>query len=229
MVPIVGETGTMALNRDADASRLAAESLAEGDPTGWFERLYAEAASGDAIVPWDRDRPNQILVEWAERRESDGAGRRALVIGCGYGQDAEYIARLGFATTAFDISPTAIGEVRQRFPESPVRYVVADLLDPPAAWQGAFDLVVEAITVQSMPVSVRDTAIGNIRRTVAPGGELIVISGFRAEGAEVSGPPWPLTPSEINSFAANGLRAVDIERDVETQRWRAEFRRSAES
>ncbi|WP_433204554.1 class I SAM-dependent methyltransferase [Nocardia sp. CA-107356] len=217
----------MALNRDADASRLAADSLAEGDPTGWFERLYAEAASGDAIVPWDRDQPNPIVVEWAERREVDGAGRRALVIGCGYGQDAEYIARLGFETTAFDISPTAIGEVRQRFPETPVTYVAADLLALPAAWQGGFDLVVEAITVQSMPVSVRDTAIANIRRTVAPDGQLIVISGFRAEGEEVSGPPWPLTPSEINSFAADGLRAVAIDRDPQTQRWRAEFRRAA--
>ncbi|MET8875474.1 class I SAM-dependent methyltransferase [Nocardia sp. NPDC004604] len=215
----------MALNRDADASRLAAESLAEDDPTGWFERLYAEAASGDAIVPWDRDQPNPILVEWAARRELDGVGR-ALVIGCGYGQDAEYIARLGYATTAFDISPTAIGEVRQRFPESPVTYVVADLLDPPPIWQGAFDLVVEAITVQSMPVSVRDIAIANIRRAVAPGGQLIVISGFRPEGAEVSGPPWPLTPSEIDSFGAEGLRAAAIELDPQTQRWQAEFRRT---
>ena len=27
----------MTINQDADASRLAAESLAQGDPTGWFE------------------------------------------------------------------------------------------------------------------------------------------------------------------------------------------------
>ncbi|WP_433520960.1 class I SAM-dependent methyltransferase [Nocardia pseudovaccinii] len=217
----------MALNRDADASRLAAESLAQDDPTGWFERLYAEAAAGAAIVPWDRDQPNPMVVEWAERRAADGAGRRALVIGCGYGQDAEYIARLGFATTAFDISPTAIAEVRQRFPKSAVEYVVADLLDLPAAWRDAFDLVVESITVQSMPVSVRGTAIANIRRAVAPGGQLIVIAGIRAERAEVSGPPWPLTRSEIDSFAAEGLRAMDIEANHETQRWRAEFTRSA--
>ncbi|MEV4235789.1 class I SAM-dependent methyltransferase [Nocardia sp. NPDC050408] len=216
----------MAVNRDADASRLAAESIAKDDPTGWFERLYAEAAAGDAVVPWDRDQPNPMLVEWAERRAADGVGRRALVIGCGYGQDAEYIARLGFLSTAFDISPTAIAEVRQRFPESSVEYVVADLLDPPAAWRNAFDLVVESITVQSMPVSVRDTAIANIRRSVAPGGQLIVIAGIRAEGEQVSGPPWPLTWSEVNSFAAEGLRAVEIEANHETQRWRAEFIRS---
>ncbi|MEV6333731.1 class I SAM-dependent methyltransferase [Nocardia vinacea] len=217
----------MAVNRDADASRLAAQSLAHDDPTGWFERLYAEAATGAAIVPWDRDQPNPMVVEWARRRAGDGAGRRALVVGCGYGQDAEYIARLGFATTAFDISPTAIAEVCQRFPESVVEYVVADLLDPPAAWRDAFDLVVESITVQSMPVSVRDIAIANIRRAVAPGGQLIVIAGIRAEGEEVSGPPWPLTRSEIDSFAAEGLRSVDIEANQETQRWRAEFTRSA--
>ncbi|WP_063047445.1 class I SAM-dependent methyltransferase [Nocardia pseudovaccinii] len=217
----------MALNRDADASRLAAESLAQDDPTGWFERLYAEAAAGAAIVPWDRDQPNPMVVDWAERRAAGGAGRRALVVGCGYGQDAEYIARLGFATTAFDISPTAIAEVRQRFPKSSVEYVVADLLDLPAAWRDAFDLVVESITVQSMPVSVRGTAIANIRRAVAPGGQLIVIAGIRAEGVEISGPPWPLTRSEIDSFAAEGLRAIDIEANHETQRWRAEFTRSA--
>ncbi len=214
----------MAVNRDADASRLAAESLAQDDPTGWFERLYAEAAAGDAIVPWDRDQPNPMVVEWAERRASDGAGRRALVIGCGYGQDAEYIARLGFATTAFDISPTAIAEVRRRFPGSTAEYVVADLLDPPAAWRDGFDLVVESITVQSMPVSVRDTAIANIRRAVAPGGQLIVIAGIRAEGEQVGGPPWPLTRSEISSFA-DGLKVVAIEQNPQTQRWQAEFHR----
>ncbi|MEV6138418.1 class I SAM-dependent methyltransferase [Nocardia sp. NPDC051990] len=214
----------MAVNRDADASRLAAKSLAQDDPTGWFEQLYAEAAAGAAIVPWDRDQPNPMVVEWTERRASNGAGRRALVIGCGYGQDAEYIARFGFATTAFDISPTAIAEVRQRFPESAVEYVVADLLDPPAAWRDAFDLVVESITVQSMPVSVRDTAIANIRRAVAPGGQLIVIAGIRAEGEQVSGPPWPLTRSEITSFA-DGLQIVEIEQNPQTQRWRAEFHR----
>lgn len=214
----------MAVNRDADASRLAAESLAQDDPTGWFERLYAEAATGAAIVPWDRDQPNPMVVEWAEQRASNGAGRRALVIGCGYGQDAEYIARLGFTTTAFDISSTAIAEVRQRFPESAVEYVVADLLDPPAAWRDAFDLVVESITVQSMPLSVRDTAIAHIRRAVAPDGQLIVIAGIRAEGQQVSGPPWPLTRSEINSFG-DGLQVVKIEQNPQTQRWRAEFRR----
>jgi SAM-dependent methyltransferase len=217
-------------DRDADASRLAAESVVRGDPTGWFERLYAEAAAGEAIVPWDRDEPNPLLVDWAERRELDGAGRRALVVGCGLGRDAEHVAALGFHTTAFDISETAVRGARERFPESTVDYVVADLLDPPAEWAGVFDLVVESITVQSMPLSVRADAIVHIGQMVAPGGELVVISGIRAEGEHVNGPPWPLTRAEMDSFAVGGLRATNVERvprpdETNAYRWRAVFRR----
>lgn len=212
---------------DTDASRLAAESLAQHDPTGWFERLYAEAAAGDAIVPWDRAEPNPLLVDWLDERGVDGAGRRAIVIGCGYGRDAEYVAGLGFSTTAFDVSESAVRGARVRFPESKVDYVVADLLDPPAAWSGAFDLVVESITVQSMPLSVRAEAIRHVGRMVARGGELLVISGIREEGEHVEGPPWPLTRSEVDSFAAGGLRAIRVEQvpRPDSYRWRAVFRR----
>lgn len=218
-------------NRDADASRLAAESIARNDPTGWFEQLYTEAATGAAVVPWEREYPNPLLVDWAEQEQVDGTGRRALVVGCGLGQDSEYVATLGFATTAFDISRSAVAQVRDRFPQSPVDYVTADLLNPPPIWREAFDLVVEAITVQSMPVSVRATAIRHLGQFVAPAGELLVISGIRDEGAHVDGPPWPLTRSEIESFAVDGLRAVTIDRRAPSDipgalRWLANFRRA---
>lgn len=100
---------------DERSRRLAAESLAGGDPAGWFERLYAEAeaeadgARPGAVVPWDRHASQRLLVEWAERRRppvgAAGAGTErgaALVVGCGYGMDAELVQRLGYATVAFD-------------------------------------------------------------------------------------------------------------------------------
>jgi 2-polyprenyl-3-methyl-5-hydroxy-6-metoxy-1,4-benzoquinol methylase len=49
-----------------------------------------------------------MLVEWAQNRGVDGRGRRALVVGCGLGQDAEYVAGHGFDAVAFDIAPTAV-------------------------------------------------------------------------------------------------------------------------
>ena len=117
---------------DAKARGLAAESIGAGDPTGWFERLYAGAEAGEEVVPWDRGSPHRFLVQWAEARRLSGGGRRALVVGCGLGDDAEYVAGRGFGTVAFDISASAIRAARRRYPDSAVHYVTADLLDPPA-------------------------------------------------------------------------------------------------
>jgi SAM-dependent methyltransferase len=116
---------------EPDTTRLATASLAAGDPTGWFEQLYAEAGAGTAEVPWDVPRPSKLLAEWARDTAVVGAGRSALVVGCGLGRDAEFLAGLGFTTTAFDISATAVRTARERHPDSPVEYGVADLLDPP--------------------------------------------------------------------------------------------------
>lgn len=220
---------------DQQTRNLAESSLATGDPTGWFERLYAAAEDGEAVVPWDRGAPHRLLVDWVERRSPQSHGKRAVVIGSGLGEDAEYVAGLGFATVAFDIAPTAIAAARRRFPGSPVEYVVADLLDLPVRWRGAFDLVVEIFTVQALPPGYRRQATHNVGTLVAPGGTLVVIAAARAaardvDEADVHGPPWPLTRREIDAFAAYGIEPVRIE-DVplpdapDVRRWRAEFRR----
>jgi SAM-dependent methyltransferase len=201
-----------------------------GDPTGWFEELYLAAEAGEAEVPWNRDEPNPRLVSWSERERIDGGGRRALVVGSGLGMDAEYVARLGFDTTAFDIAPTAIRVARERFPDSPVHYVVADLLDPPADWREAFDFVLESITVQALPPHLHAEATKRVTEFVRPGGVLLVLSAAGEEGDEPDGPPWPLTRMEIEAFASGGLEPVQIEElhdpsDTFPRRWRAEFRR----
>ena len=134
-----------------EEARLASASFAAGDPTGWFDRLYAAGASGRVPVPWSRRDPHPLLAEWAQRHHLAGEGKRAIVPGRALGADAEYLAGLGFATTAFDISPTAIRLARHRHPDSPVEYAAADLLHLPRPWQQAFDLVAEIITVQALP------------------------------------------------------------------------------
>ncbi|MDF2707017.1 MAG: class SAM-dependent methyltransferase [Nonomuraea muscovyensis] len=212
---------------DADARRLAAEHLRGGDATGWFERLYAESAKGEAVVPWDARAPHPLLVEWALERPDRGG--RALVVGAGLGDDAEYVARLGHETEAFDVSPSAVRLARQRFPGTRVAYRTANLLDPPAEWREAFDLVVEIMTVQSLPERLHGPAIERIAGFVRPGGTLVVIASARDEDGPVFAPPWPLTPAEIGAFAGHGLGADRIEdlREPERRRWRATFTRPA--
>lgn len=217
------------MSAEEDTRRLAGESLAAGDATGWFEKLYTEAESGAAAVPWDRPQATPLLVDWAERDRVGGGGRSALVVGCGLGRDAEFVAGLGFATTAFDISETAVRVARDRHPGSAVTYVVADLLDPPTAWRQGFDLVVESNTVQALPRTLRERAIEAVGALVAPGGTLLVLGAVGTPGDD-DGPPWPLTRAEIGAFAAGGLARVSLEQipaadDPSALRWRAVFRR----
>jgi SAM-dependent methyltransferase len=227
-----GEEPAAAPAPGAEPGRLVARALSAGDPTGWFEPLYAAAEEGAAVVPWDRGAPHWLLTAWAGRKALNGDGRRALVVGSGLGADAEYIAGRGFAVLAFDISASAIRAAGRRFPGSTVDYQVADLLDPPAGWREAFDLVVESQTVQALPDPPRRDAIDSIGRMVAPGGTLVVIALARADDEEAGPwPPWPITRAEVESFTATGLAPVTIEEVADAgpgppgRRWLAEFRR----
>jgi SAM-dependent methyltransferase len=211
---------------EEDADRLAALSLAAGDATGWFEKLYAEAEAGTAVVPWDSGSATALLVEWAGPAP---AGQWALVVGAGLGRDAEFVAGLGYATTAFDISETAVRLARARYPRSAVTYVVADLFRAPASWRHGFDLVVESNTVQALPRDLRDRAAAAVADLVAPGGTLLVLAAASVSGDE-EGPPWPLTRAELDGFTAGGLTPATVEEVPHSEerlrrRWRAVFRR----
>ncbi len=111
-----------------------------------FETMYAEAGSDFLALPWAHLGPNPFLTEWLDKTPVP-SGARALVVGCGLGDDAEELAPRGLRVTAFDISPTAIERCRERFPDTAVSYRVADVFDPPAEWNKAFEVIVEIRTL----------------------------------------------------------------------------------
>lgn len=211
---------------DAESAVLAAGAIAGGRPTAWFEELYAAGERGETTVPWNRTAPAPQLVDWLPGL-GEPAGRRAVVVGCGLGGDAEFVGAAGFVTTAFDIAPTAVATARRRFPGTLVDYRVADLLDVPAAWAGAFDVVVEIINVQALPVPLRAAATAAVASLLAPGGHLLVVENVREDGAPPSvDPPWAFTRREVTAFADHGLELLSLERaPAPAMRWRAQFRR----
>ena len=207
--------------------------MTEHDATAWFEPLYAAANRGERTVPWDRGEPHWSLVHWARNRRPSGTGKRAVVVGCGTGDDAEFIASLGFDTTAFDISASAIEAAQTRYPDAAVTWRVADLLALPEEFVGAFDLVIENMTVQALPRALRRQATAGVARLVAPGGTLVVlaIAGDPGNVPLEESPPWPLTPDDVHAFANHGLETVSLERipvpdNPPMTRWIAEFSRS---
>jgi len=194
-----------------DSSRAGRKAVTDGDPTGWFEPLYASAAAAEdpCSVPWVHLTPHDRLLAWLD--EAIPEPGRALVIGCGLGDDAEELARRGFEVTAFDLSKTAVQWCRERFPDSSVVYETADLLAPPSHYRRGFDLVVEIYTVQALPLAMRNESTRAVSGLVADGGTLLVVAHGRSdEETNPKGPPWPLSPTEMQAFATEELVVESI-------------------
>ncbi|MBW4424109.1 MAG: class I SAM-dependent methyltransferase [Nostoc desertorum CM1-VF14] len=189
--------------------QLATKALQSSEPSAWFEVLYAEAKGDTAKIPWAKLTSHPYLQDWLTSHQPFTSGQKALVIGCGLGDDAEALAHLGFEVTAFDISPTAIAWCQERFPNSAVNYIVADLLAIPSQWHQAFDFVFECRNIQALPLNVRSWVISCVASIVAPGGTLLLITRVRDTEVEPSGPPWPLSDSELKQFENLGLQQVE--------------------
>jgi len=181
------------------------------EATAWFDGIYSGAQQDERVPPWSAMRPRPGFLAWAERTALSGQGKRAAVIGCGLGDDAEELSRRGFAVTAFDIAPTAVAWCQARFPDSSVNYQVADLFNPPATWRHAYDLVVEIFTIQALPIDLRAQTIEAVAALVAPAGDLFLFALGAAQGAARTGPPWALTREELAAFEENGLTLRQFE------------------
>jgi SAM-dependent methyltransferase len=213
------------------ARRLAHEAVADGEPLRWFEQLYAAADADEAAGPWADLVVNPQLASWS--LFDPATMRRALVVGCGYGDDAEWLASRGCDVTAFDVSGSAIRACRERFPGSAVGYEVADILAPPARWTTEpFDLVVEISTVQVFAPGSAERAA--VVRALAPvtGGTLLVIARARDAGGDEGSMPWPLSADELEPLRDLGLREVAFDdlvddEDPPVRRFRATYERPA--
>ncbi|HWU20834.1 MAG TPA: class I SAM-dependent methyltransferase, partial [Nocardioides sp.] len=100
---------------------------------------------------------------------------RALDVACGEGGDAIWLAEQGWDVTAVDVSPVALGKVREHAAARgvPITTAIWDALgDAVPGAVGAFDLV----TVSFLHVPAEDFAAiyRRIAAAVVPGGRLLV-------------------------------------------------------
>jgi len=227
-----------------ETRKLVREALTQGDQYHWNQALYRKAGRNPASIPWADMVPNPNLVAWLGRKSTltrrlpgnrlpsplEGEGKKALVVACGLGDDAEEMARRRYEVTAFDVSPEAIEWCRERFPDSRVSYAVADLFLPPTEWLGSFNLVVESYTLQTFPKELRPRAARALAELVAPGGTLFVIARGREPGDPEGEFPWPLTRVELDAFNDAGLAEFSFEdftdkEDPPVRRFRVEYRK----
>jgi 2-polyprenyl-3-methyl-5-hydroxy-6-metoxy-1,4-benzoquinol methylase len=187
-------------------------SIHEDQPSNWFEPLYAGSSKHGEGVPWANMKTHPSFANWLSRNPLDGAGKSALVVGCGMGDDAVELETLGFQVTAFDVSATAVEYCKERFPQSTVDFRKADLLEDQTQWRRKFDFVLEIFTIQALPPKYEKQVIQNISDFVAPEGQLLVIAEVgREQRAFDNGPPWLLTLEHTDLFVSSGLNVYVTE------------------
>lgn len=203
------------------ARELAEKHYAEGNPLGWFDDLYQQAGGDFKAIPWADRGTNPHLKAWCEREGRPLAGERVVVVGCGLGDDAEYLASRGASVTAFDISTTAISWCKERFPESRVRYFEGNLLE----FSGEFDLVVENYTLQAMPLEMRAAAVAAVGRL---GRDVLVICRGREESDALGQLPFPLTRGDLEALPGiTTFEDFEDPFDAGKRRFRVYWRREA--
>ncbi len=170
------------------------------DPTGWFDSIYKRANGDHTKVFWADLEASPYLVSWLENNPIDKISKRACVIGCGVGDDAEALSEFGFEVIAFDISPTAIKLCKNRYQNTKVNYIVADLFDYPKEWFESFDVVYECNTIQVLPGDYRIKARIAMSSLICKDGYILVSCRSRNEGEKENAIPLPLTKGEIDEF-----------------------------
>ena len=173
----------------------------------WFDGLYKENKESQENIPWARQSVNPLLQTYLDSNSTHKG--KALVIGCGLGDDAIALDMAGYNVTAIDVSQTALDLAKERFPDSSISFVKQDIFE----YKEVFDFVFEALTIQSLPLEFRDKMIKAVANTVDVGGKLLLVAHKREE--IFSGPPWPLSKEEIDSFKNHGLHEVSHELHTE--------------
>ena len=175
--------------------------------SAWFDELYQKNRDNHNNIPWARLDVNPLLQDYLDEQEVHRG--RALVIGCGLGDDAYALDEAGCDVLAIDVSQTALDLAQKRFAGSDVIFEKQDIFDMPQKYFEYFDFVFEALTIQSLPVEFREKMIHAVADTVAKGGELLVVA--HQHNGNHDGPPWPLTQEEIDIFKTTALEEHTFE------------------
>ncbi|HEX7125629.1 MAG TPA: class I SAM-dependent methyltransferase [Thermodesulfobacteriota bacterium] len=115
---------------------------------------------------------NAYWHAWTWLRAADPAGRRALVVGCGFGDDAVRLAALGARVSAFDLSPESLEIARLRaaaagYGDIEFRRMPCEALE---YRDGSFEIVLAVDILHHVDIP---TALRELARVAAPGALLV--------------------------------------------------------
>ena len=184
-----GAAGTIAVSaaggKTAVARRLLPSGIMPHGPKGvaLFER-WDKPYRGTRMPGWDTGRVANELKKAVE----DGTVRpgRALVLGCGSGTNAIYLAGKGFDVTGLDVAPTALVVARRKADKAGarVRWIVADAAAVPDL--KPFDFLFDRGCYHHVRGQNGAGYVKMVSRLTRPGGRLLLLAFRATKGGRAS-------------------------------------------
>lgn len=152
-------------------------------------------------TPWDLGRVNPILEQSLQQLKLPR--QRILVLGCGTGADAAYLAQIGHIVTAIDKSGLALEAANKKYGQvKNLEFLQADLFHLPQDFHHAFDLVFEHTCYCAISPFLRNDLVKIWSQVLVEGGHLLAIlfTMDRREGPPFGGSEWEIRQRLRKSF-----------------------------
>ncbi|MGB2824785.1 MAG: class I SAM-dependent methyltransferase [Phycisphaerae bacterium] len=175
-----GTIATSSGGKEQLAKRLLPSGVMPHGTTGvkLLER-WDKPYRGTRMPGWDAGRvANQLKKAVEEGKVKPG---KALVLGCGTGTNAVFLAQKGFEVTGLEVAPTAlkIAAAKARKAGVKIRWIVADAGNP--THMEPFDFIFDRGCYHHVRWVNLDGYVAAVRRLTRPGGQFLLLS-FRATG-----------------------------------------------
>lgn len=173
----------------------------------------------DRLPGWDVGQPSSHMIEAVDNRTFRPG--RAIVLGCGTGTNAIYLANGGFEVTGVDVAPTALTIGMEKASRAGVKidWIVADVVSLPKL--KTFDLIFDRGCYHHICQYNSAAYVETLRRLSHPNTQVLILAGSPADG-ERGGPPRVKEETIRNDFSAlfefEWLRGIRFDtRDPNTQ------------
>ncbi len=154
------------------------------------------------IPPWDIGRPQKEFIRLAEEGEISG---RVLDVGCGTGENALYLASLGFEVWGIDAAPSAIKKAKENADEHgvTVNFLVSDALKLQSL-RTKFDTVIDCGLFHVFSDEERPIFAASLSFVLFPGGKYFMLCFSEHEPGSCG--PRRVTQAEIRATFGKGWK-----------------------
>ena len=164
----------------------------------------------EGIPPWDIGRPQKEFIQLAQAGEING---RVLDLGCGTGENALFLAHLGFEVWGIDAAPNAIKKAKEKARERgiTITFQISDALNLQSL-RNRFDSVIDCGLFHVLSDEERPIFAASLSSALYPGGRYFMLCFSEHEPGSYG--PRRVTQAEIWATFSKGWK-INYIREVE--------------